>query len=57
MCSVLNGVGGTVPFAGSAAISSIWFPSDQRATATAIVSFCNYVGFALSFILGMYVNK
>ncbi|XP_045209899.2 solute carrier family 49 member 4 homolog isoform X2 [Mercenaria mercenaria] len=55
ICAVLNGVGGTVPFAGSAAVSSIWFPSDQRATATAIVSFCNYVGFALSFILGPHV--
>lgn len=51
ICAVLNGVGGTVPFAGSSAISSVWFPSDQRATATAIVSFCNYIGFALSFIL------
>lgn len=52
ICAVLNGIGGTVPFAGPAALSSVWFPPDQRATATAIVSFANYMGVSLSFIIG-----
>ncbi|XP_045209905.1 solute carrier family 49 member 4 homolog isoform X2 [Mercenaria mercenaria] len=52
ICAVLNGIGGSVPFAGPAALSSVWFPPDQRATATAIVSFANYLGVSLSFIIG-----
>ena len=52
ICSVLNGIGGSVPFAGPAALSSVWFPPEQRATATAIVSFANYLGISLSFIIG-----
>ena len=49
---MLNGVAGTVPFAGPALMSSVWFPPDQRATATAIASFFNYFGVAMAFIVG-----
>ncbi|XP_052807044.1 solute carrier family 49 member 4 homolog [Mya arenaria] len=50
--AVLLGIGGSVPFAGPAKLSSVWFPPDQRATATSIVSFANYFGVAMSFIFG-----
>lgn len=52
IAAVLNGIGGCVPFAGPAKLSSVWFPPDQRATATSIVSFANYFGVAMSFIIG-----
>ena len=54
LCAVLNGIAGTVPFAGPALMSSVWFPPDQRATATAIASFFNYFGVAMAFIVGKY---
>ncbi|KAL4228912.1 Solute carrier 49 member 4 [Mactra antiquata] len=52
ICAVLNGIGGCVPFAGPAALSSVWFPLEQRATATAVVSFANYFGVASAFVIG-----
>ncbi|WAR05566.1 DIRC2-like protein [Mya arenaria] len=54
--AVLLGIGGSVPFAGPAKLSSVWFPPDQRATATSIVSFANYFGVAMSFIF-VCVNR
>ena len=53
MSAVLNGAGGVVSFAGPALLSSVWFPLDQRATATGIASFANYFGMAMSFIIGV----
>ena len=52
IAAILNGIGGAVPFAGPARVSSVWFPPDQRATATSIVSFANYFGVAMAFIIG-----
>ena len=52
LCAVLVGAGGSVPFAGPPLLSSIWFPPDQRATATAGISFANYFGVAMAFIIG-----
>ncbi|KAJ8316689.1 hypothetical protein KUTeg_005760 [Tegillarca granosa] len=53
--AILNGAAGTIPFAGPALIASKWFPPNQRATATAISSFFNYAGVALSFIIGPHI--
>ncbi|VDI56415.1 MFS transporter, FLVCR family, disrupted in renal carcinoma protein 2 [Mytilus galloprovincialis] len=50
--AILNGIAGTVFFAGPALIASVWFPLDQRATATAIGSFFNYAGVAVGFVIG-----
>jgi FLVCR family MFS transporter len=33
-------------------ISQAWFPVDQRATATAVMTTMNYMGTALAFLLG-----
>ena len=52
IASVLANVAGVLPFAGLPLVSSVWFPADQRATATAILSLCNYAGVTFSFILG-----
>ena len=41
-----------VPFAGPSLVSAVWFPLNQRTTATAIASIFNYFGFAFSFLLG-----
>ena len=50
--AILNGIAGTVFFAGPALLASVWFPLEQRATATAIGSFFNYAGVAVAFIVG-----
>lgn len=55
---ILNGIAGTVFFAGPALLASVWFPPNQRATATAIGSFFNYAGVAAGFIIGkIYWSK
>ncbi|KAL3836655.1 hypothetical protein ACJMK2_022077, partial [Sinanodonta woodiana] len=48
----INGIAGIVPFGGPALVAAVWFPLEQRATATAISSFWNYCGVALSFVIG-----
>lgn len=53
IAAVLSGVAGVVTFAGPPLVSSVWFPAQQRATATAIISLFNYAGVAISFVIGM----
>ncbi|XP_070182618.1 choline/ethanolamine transporter flvcr2b-like, partial [Littorina saxatilis] len=48
----LNGVAGPVAMGGPPAVSAVWFPLHERATATAIGTACNYLGVAVAFILG-----
>ncbi|CAH1786068.1 unnamed protein product [Owenia fusiformis] len=50
--SVFNGIAGTVPFGGPPLLSALWFPANQRASATAISTVMNYLGMAFSFIVG-----
>ncbi|KAH3703469.1 hypothetical protein DPMN_078505 [Dreissena polymorpha] len=50
--ALLIGFGGSVPFAGPAKLSAVWFPPNQRTTATSIASFSNYLGIAMAFIIG-----
>jgi MFS family permease len=52
MCAMLNGIAGAVPFGGASPMSATWFPQSERTTATAIVTFFNYLGFALIFAVG-----
>ena len=49
------GFGGPVGQAASTAVSSIWFPPNQRTTATAIGVLGLYMGLALSFVMGPYI--
>jgi FLVCR family MFS transporter len=48
----LNGAAGPVAMAASPVLSSVWFPPNERTTATAISSTLNYLGVALSFVVG-----
>ena len=42
----------TVVFSGPPLLSSLWFPPQQRVTATAIAAMAYYVGIATAFVLG-----
>lgn len=59
MCSVLNGIGGIVPFAGPSLVANTWFPLSERATATAVSSVFMYMGIGISYIIGetLFVMK
>ncbi|XP_048238286.1 solute carrier family 49 member 4 homolog [Haliotis rufescens] len=52
IAAVVNGVAGTVPFAGPALLSATWFPPKQRATATAVSTVFFYLGMSIGFIIG-----
>ncbi|XP_071103141.1 solute carrier family 49 member 4 homolog [Haliotis cracherodii] len=52
VAAIVNGVAGTVPFAGPSLLSATWFPPKQRATATAVSSVFTYLGLSVSFITG-----
>ena len=49
---MLNGMAGPVAQGGAALFSNLWFPSNQRATSTAISTFTGYLGSALAFVIG-----
>jgi hypothetical protein len=49
----LNGMAGPVAQGAQALFSNLWFPTNQRATATAVTTFVGYMGSALAFVLGM----
>lgn len=49
---LLNGLAGPVGCAAPPLLSATWFAPQQRTTATSISTVCNYLGVALSFILG-----
>ena len=50
--SVLNGFAGAVVMAAPPALSAVWFPPEQRTTATAINQFFNTLGMGVSYFLG-----
>ncbi|XP_067686514.1 solute carrier family 49 member 4 homolog isoform X1 [Haliotis asinina] len=52
IAAIVNGVAGTLPFAGPALLSATWFPPKQRATATAVSTIFTYLGLSVSFIIG-----
>ena len=53
---LLNGIAGTVPLAGPALLSGLWFPSNQRASATAIATVAGYLGSCTSFVVGRLIS-
>lgn len=50
---MFNGLAGPVAMAGPPAVSSVWFPTHQRTTATAIGTAFASAGTAVGFIIGM----
>ena len=54
-CAIVFGTAAIVPFGGPSLVSAVWFPLDQRTTATAIASTFNWLGLAFSFLLGPYI--
>lgn len=55
ICSILNGITGAIVMAAPPAISAVWFPPEQRTTATAINQAFNNLGNGLSYILGPFL--
>ena len=53
--SVWNGFAGAVVMAAPPAISAVWFPPEQRTTATAINQVFNNLGNGLSYFIGEYI--
>ena len=53
--SVWNGFAGAVVMAAPPAISAVWFPPEQRTTATAINQVFNNLGNGLSYFIGTYI--
>lgn len=52
---LLNGLAGPVTQAAPTLLSSTWFPSEQRTTATAVAALCSSLGVAISFVIGPLV--
>ncbi|CAG5131645.1 unnamed protein product [Candidula unifasciata] len=48
----LNGMAGTIPNSAPALLSGLWFPPNQRASATAISTVAGYMGASVSFVIG-----
>lgn len=48
----MNGLAGPIAMGAPPALSSEWFPPEQRTTATAIATVSNTLGLAVSFLLG-----
>ena len=53
--SVWNGFAGAVVMAAPPAISAVWFPPEQRTTATAINQVFNNLGNGLSYFIGTFI--
>ena len=51
-----NGLAGPVTQAGPPVLSSLWFPPNQRTTATALASLTGSLGIAVSFLIGTLIN-
>ncbi|BFZ22592.1 hypothetical protein BsWGS_25631 [Bradybaena similaris] len=51
---MLNGLAGPIAMCAIPQISALWFPPNERVTATAIVTSINSFGVAVAFILGPY---
>lgn len=51
---LLNGLAGPVAMGGPPVLSALWFPANERTTATALNMVLNFLGLAVSFIIGPY---
>ena len=54
-CSIMNGITGIIVMSAPAALSSAWFPINERATATAISQMLNVAGNGISYLVGPYI--
>lgn len=52
---ILNGVAGVIVTGAPSLLSAVWFPTNQRTTATSIAILCNFMGICLGFLLGPVV--
>ncbi|XP_067126779.1 solute carrier family 49 member 4-like [Centruroides vittatus] len=52
VAQILNGIAGVIVTGAPSLLSSIWFPTKQRTTATSISILCNYMGVCFGFLLG-----
>lgn len=52
MGNILVGLAGPVVFTAGPVLSSIWFPPNERATATAIMTIAGFAGPSWGFVLG-----
>ena len=55
ICSIFNGISGTTIMAAPPALSAIWFPPEQRTTATCTAQVFNQLGNAMAFLVGPYL--
>lgn len=55
IAQILNGIAGPVCFGVAPVLSSIWFPTDQRTTATALSVQISGLSGAVQFLLGPYL--
>ena len=51
----LNGIAGIVICSVPTAVSSLWFPPNERTTATGLSTMFNQLGNAGGFLLGLYI--
>jgi len=52
----LNAATGPIVMSGPPALSAAWFGINERTFATAVASLANYIGTALGFLFGLFIN-
>ena len=52
MGHILNGMAAPIMYTTGPVISALWFPPEQRATATAISTVAGFAGNAVCFLIG-----
>ena len=57
MSEFIIGLAGPVVFTAGPTISALWFPPEQRTTATAIATIAGFAGAAVCFIYGKFVQQ
>jgi len=57
ICSILNGVSNIVVGSAPLAISAVWFPPEERVTATTIAQVFNGLGTGMSFLLASQIVR
>lgn len=55
ICAILNGIAGVTVMAAPPLISSTWFPTSERTTATAINQASNALGNGIAMLVGPYI--
>eukprot|EP00095_Tigriopus_kingsejongensis_P002575 maker-scaffold274_size229011-snap-gene-1.27 protein:Tk02575 transcript:maker-scaffold274_size229011-snap-gene-1.27-mRNA-1 annotation:"hypothetical protein DAPPUDRAFT_102163" len=55
ICAILNGISGVTVMSAPPVISAMWFPPNERATATAIAQVGNQMGTGVAYVLGPWM--